>query len=293
MTLAQLEAFVAVAARKSFTLAAVQLSISQPGVSHAIRALELEWGVSLFQRVSGQIQLSDVGARLLPRAQALLGLSETMKQEAADARGMKRGTLRIGSFGPTASLHLLPPILTEFQQLYPDISVTIDEGPDREVVQWLLDHRVDIGFVVLPDNRFETTPLIEDQMVALIPKGSPLAERSSVTLRDLCHDPFVLTEAGSSEIVNRLFTAAQLRPNIHYRTAQLLSTLDLVSRGVAVTIVAEAALPKSPSPSYLVKRLDPSVRRSVGLAVVDASENSPATRAFHALAVRLRRERRL
>jgi DNA-binding transcriptional LysR family regulator len=287
MTFSQLEAFVAVSARNSFTLAAVQLGISQSGVSQAIRALEAEWGVTLFRRGTGHIELTNIGARLLPRAQAVLGLNETMQQEASDSQGMKRGSLRIGSFGPTSSLHLLPPILTEFERHYPGIAVWVDEGPDREVVQWLLDRRIDIGFVVLPDNRFDTTLLLEDQMVALIPNHFPQADQDSVELHDLCHAPFVLTEAGSFEIVDRLFASAKLRPNVRYRTAQLLSTLDLVSRGVAVTIVAEAALPSATSASYVVKRLNPPICRSVGLAALDFSEMSPAATAFHKLAIEL------
>ena len=73
---------------------------------------------------------------------------------------MKRGTLRIGSFGPTASLRLLPPVLEKYSAVYPGIEIHVDEGPDGEVAQWLTDHRVDIGFVTLPDERFDTFPLM-------------------------------------------------------------------------------------------------------------------------------------
>ncbi|MCE6984006.1 LysR family transcriptional regulator, partial [Pseudomonas frederiksbergensis] len=84
----------------------------------------------------GRIELTDIGSRLLQRAQAMLGLAETMRQEALDARGMKQGTLRIGSFGPTASVRLLPAILKAYRQAYPGIEVHVDEGPDRQVLQW-------------------------------------------------------------------------------------------------------------------------------------------------------------
>ena len=89
MTLTQLEIFSTVAARRGFTAAAVQLGISQSGVSHAIEALEQEFGVPLLRR-GKNLELTDVGARLLRQAQAMLGLAESMRQEASDARGMKR-----------------------------------------------------------------------------------------------------------------------------------------------------------------------------------------------------------
>ncbi|EJM23907.1 LysR family transcriptional regulator [Pseudomonas sp. GM25] len=287
MTLTQLEIFSLVAELRGFTLAAHRLGISQSAVSHALKSLEQELGVELLRRHQSQVELSDIGEQLLLRARAMLGLANTLRQEAADARGMKRGTLRIGSFGPTSSIKLLPKILQQYREAHPGIEVHIDEGPDRQVIQWLEERRIDIGFVVLPEERFDTFALIEDQMVALLPLGHPLAAHDSVSLKGLCNDPFVLTEAGSSELVSRLFNAARLSPNIRYRCSQLLSTLDTVSRGDAMTVVAEGSLPFNPDPRYVKRPLSPAVTRQVGLAVLDQRQASPATLAFIQLATRL------
>lgn len=279
MTLTQLEIFSTVAARRGFTAAAVQLGISQSGVSHAIEALEQEFGVALLQR--GQnLELTDVGARLLRQAQAMLGLAESMRQEASDARGMKRGTLRIGSFGPTASLRLLPPVLEEYSAVYPGIEIHVDEGPDGEVAQWLADNRVDIGFVTMPDDRFDTFLLMEDQLVALLPLAHPLAKKNTVTLEELCASPFAMTRAGSEDIIDGLFRALRLQPNIRWRSLQLVSTIAAVARGEAVSIVAESALPPETTPDYVKKPLRPAVRRQVALAVPDERRMSPAAREF-------------
>ncbi|NHB94896.1 LysR family transcriptional regulator [Photorhabdus stackebrandtii] len=280
MTLTQLEIFAVVAERKGFTLAAAQLKISQSGVSHAIRALERELGVDLLHRYQGAVELTDIGESLLRRVQAILGLAETMRQEASDARGMKRGTLRIGSFGPTSSLRLLPTVLADYRRLYPGIEVHVDEGSDKQVVQWLMNRRVDVGFVTLPEDQLDTYPILEDQMVALLPADHPLASQDTVTLKDLCVGPFVLTEAGSAELISRLFLSAKLQPNIRYRTSQLLSTLATVVRGDAVTIVAESSLPLTGEAYYIKKALNPEVKRHVGLAVFDERQSSPATKAF-------------
>lgn len=279
MTLTQLEIFSTVAARRGFTAAAVQLGISQSGVSHAIEALEQEFGVPLLRR-GKNLELTDVGTRLLRQGQAILGLAESMRQEASDARGMKRGTLRIGSFGPTASLRLLPPVLEKFRAIYPGIEIHIDEGPDNEVAQWLTDYRVDIGFVTLPDERFDTFPLMEDQLVALLPLAHPLAGKRAVTLAELCKSPFAMTRAGSENIIGRLFHAARLQPNIHCRSLQLVSTIAAVARGDAVSIVAESALPPESTPGYVKKPLRPAARRHVALAVPDAHRMSPAAKEF-------------
>ncbi|PMW94414.1 LysR family transcriptional regulator [Pseudomonas sp. FW215-R2] len=287
MTLTQLEIFSLVAELRGFTLAAHRLGISQSAVSHALKSLEQELGVELLRRHQSHVELSDIGEQLLLRARAMLGLANTLRQEAADARGMKRGTLRIGSFGPTSSIRLLPSILRHYREAHPGIEVHIDEGPDRQVVQWLEERRIDIGFVVLPEDRFDTFALVEDQMVALLPLDHPLATRDALTLKALCNDPFVLTEAGSSELVSRMFNAAKLSPNIRYRCSQLLSTLDTVGRGDAITVVAEGSLPVEADPRYVKRPLSPTVQRQVGLAVLDQRQASPAALAFIQLATRL------
>ena len=279
MTLTQLEIFSTVAARRGFTAAALQLGISQSGVSHAIEALEQEFGVALLRR-GKNLELTDVGARLLRQAQAMLGLAESMRQEASDAHGMKRGTLRIGSFGPTASLRLLPPVLEKYRAVYPGIEVHVDEGPDGEVAQWLTDHRVDIGFVTLPDERFDTFPLMEDQLVALLPLAHPLTKKNAVTLEELCASPFAMTRAGSEDIIGGLFRALRLQPNIRWRSLQLVSTIAAVARGEAVSIVAESALPPDKAQGYVKKPLRPAARRQVALATPDARRMSPAAREF-------------
>ncbi|MFJ4246802.1 LysR family transcriptional regulator [Pseudomonas sp. NPDC089741] len=287
MTLTQLEIFSLVAELRGFTLAAHRLGISQSAVSHALKSLEQELGVELLRRHQSSVELSDIGEQLLLRARAMLGLANTLRQEAADARGMKRGTLRIGSFGPTSSIKLLPGILQRYREAHPGIEVHIDEGPDRQVIQWLEERRIDVGFVVLPEERFDTFALIEDQMLALLPINHSLATRSALSLKDLCNDPFVLTEAGSSELVSRLFSAARLQPNIRFRCSQLLSTLDTVSRGDAITVVAEGSLPQVQNPQYVEVALSPQVKRQVGLAVLDQRQASPATLAFIELATQM------
>ncbi|RON77555.1 LysR family transcriptional regulator [Pseudomonas chlororaphis] len=280
MTLSQLQIFSLVAELRGFTSAASRLGISQSAVSHALKSLEQELGVELIRRHQSLVELTDIGQQLLLRARAILGLATTMEQEAADARGMKRGTLRIGSFGPTSSMKLLPAILQRYRAAHPGIEVHIDEGPDRQVLQWLEERRIDVGFVVLPQERFDCFALVEDQMVALIPSQHALASKDSLSLAELCDDPFILTEAGSAELVSRLFLAARLSPNIRYRSSQLLSTLETVARGEALTLVAQLSLPEASDPRYLIKPLSPPARRQVGLAVLDRRQSSPATLAF-------------
>jgi DNA-binding transcriptional LysR family regulator len=196
MTLTQLEVFVTLAECRSFSRAALRLGVTQSAVSHVLRALEKEYGVSLAQREAREFSLTEPGQLLLLRAREMLALASTLGQEMSDAKGLKTGTLRIGSFGPTSTLHLLPPLLAQFKKRYPQVQVRIDEESDEVIDQWLLEKRVEIGFVVLPDERFDVKLLMHDEMVAILPARHPLAKKRSVPVEAFDGLDFALTEAG-------------------------------------------------------------------------------------------------
>ncbi len=283
MTFTQLEIFAVVAELRSFTAAGQRLAISQSAVSHALKQLETEWGVTLLSRGPAGIEVTEIGRSLLIRVRELLGISEAIRQEVAAVRGLNRGVLRIGSFGTTSSLQLLPQILEKFTQRYPEIDIFVDEGEDEEVGQWLIERRVDVGFVVLPDERFYTVPLVEDQFVALIPAAHPLATKKAVSLSDVSAVPFIMTLAGSAGAIQRLFEQERLHPCVKQRYAQIITIIKMVENGSGLSIVADLAAPDqimALCPGVIKKPLTPKVKRSVGLAVLKRQCASPAVEAF-------------
>ncbi len=283
MTFTQLEIFILVADLGGFTAAGEKLGITQSAVSHALKQLESEWGVTLLSRNKSGIEVTEVGRNLLVRAREMLGVSEAIRQEVSAVRGLNRGVLRIGSFGPSSSLLLLPRILAQYQQSYPEIEIFVDEGTDDAVARWIIERRVDVGFVVLPDERFDTQALVEDQFVALLPVAHPLASHPAVHLADLCQSPFIMTAAGATAHVERLFAAAGLRPTVKHRYSQILSIIKMVECGAGVSIISGLALSEpvmAMCPGVVKKPLVPVARRSVGLAVQSLKHASPAVHAL-------------
>ncbi|WP_311224279.1 MULTISPECIES: LysR family transcriptional regulator [unclassified Acidovorax] len=283
MTFTQLEIFAVVAELGSFTAAGHRLAITQSAVSHALKQLETEWGVTLLSRGPTGIEVTAVGKSLLVRVRELLGVSEAIRQEVAAVRGLHSGVLRIGSFGTTSSLQLLPRILAKFEQSYPGIDVFVDEGEDDDVSQWLIERRVDVGFVVLPDERFDTVLLVDDQFVALIPAANPLAAKKAVSLSEVSAMPFILTLAGSASAIQRLFAQEGLHPAVKQRYAQIITIIKMVENGSGFSIVADLAVPDeimALCPGVTKKPLTPRVKRSVGLAVLKRAHVSPAVEAF-------------
>lgn len=293
MTFTQLEVFAALARAGSFSRAAALLGITQSGVSHAIRALESELQVRLVRREGIHSTLTDAGARLLPRAHDILQQKEALEQEARAERGMASGTLRIASFGATSSLRLLPLLITEYRKRQPAVQVLVDEHNDDTVVQWLLEQRVEIGFVVLPDDRFDTVPLVQDELIALMPARHPLAQRSSIRGQDLHGEPFIRTTAGSGAQIDRFLADAGAQPQTVYHFEQMSSMLGFVGQGHAVAIAARLALPEAPPEGIVYRPFTPKPVRVTGLAVRSLRRLSPAAAAFVDLAKEMAKRKQL
>lgn len=288
MTFTQLDIFSTLARVGSFSRAAAALGITQSGVSHALKQFETELGVSLFTREGGVVALTDVGARLLARANDMLQQKEALHQEASLEQGIARGTLRIASFGATSSLRLLPVLLSRFQQAHPLVEVQIDEVVDSVVVQWLLERRVELGFVVAPEERFDTLPLARDELVAVLPAAHPLAAQAAVEARDFHGQPFIRTSAGSGPHIDQFLATQSAVPRTLFRLEQLTSMLGFVARGDAVAIAARLALPEPPE-GVVYRSLQPPRPREIALAALNFDKLSPAAQAF----VRMARQQRL
>ncbi|WP_291357465.1 LysR family transcriptional regulator [Acinetobacter sp. UBA3106] len=287
MTFSQLEIFILVAEKQSFTLTAKQLGITQSAVSHALKSLEQHWKVCLFSRDQHKIELTTIGAQLLLHAQNILNTAQNMQQEAAAAHGVHQGTLRIGSFGASASIHLLPEILTAYRQRYPNIEIYVDEGTDEQVSQWILAKQIDVGFAVLPRPELDTFPVIQDIFVALIPKSYPIASKTEVSIAELVNYPFILTKAGSQTHVELLFKLHQIQPTIKYQLSQLLTILNMVNINEGVSIVADMAITPellALHPNVVKRPLTPNTQRHIGLAVANKKFMSPATKVLIELA---------
>lgn len=287
MTFSQLEIFVKVAEQHSFTLAARQLGITQSAVSHALKCLEQHWNVSLFSREQGAIALTHIGQQLLLHAKEVLNTMQIMQQEVNAAHGIQQGTLRIGSFGSSSSIHLLPELLKAYRERYPHIEIFVEEGTDAEVSQWIAERQVDVGFAVLPKSQLVTFPLIKDIFIALIPDSFEVAQQAKLNIQDIQNYPFIMTRAGSQSHVEKLLQQHQIQPKITYQMSQLLTILNMVNLQEGIAIVADMAMPKellALHPHVVKRPLSPNTQRQIGLAVKNQQLISPACKAFIELA---------
>lgn len=285
MTEAQLRALVAVIEAGSFRAAAARLQMSQPGVSRAVRALEVELGGELVLRGHGTVEATELGERVLRRSRAVLAETEAMRQEPA-ASNAATGRARLGSM-PSVSATLLPGLLARLAKRQPGVEVTVVDGHDDELTDWLRSATVDVAIVAASSEDFVLVPLYIDEFLAVLPASHELAEHERVDRRAFARYPFVLTRAGCERLVLKTLADAGVSPPVAHEVTEASSVLALVSEGLGVSIMPALAARRVPR-SVVLRPLDPPGPRELSLATLSSRSPSPAVRALIAEAERTR-----
>lgn len=282
-TLRQLELLLALPGASSIAAAGARIGMSASATSHALRALERALGCELVDRLAPGVVLTHAGELALPPAHDVFASLQQVRALADSAAGLQTGRLRIGSIGTSTSLRLLPPLLDKYRKRYPGVDVHVTERADADIEQDLIGRRVDIGVVTLPQPTFDTVALATDELVAVLPQDHPLAREKTVAVRDLARYPLVLTQAGSQEMVMRMFERAGVLPKVAHELSQVLSILEFVARGNGVSVLASLAVPEQRA-GLVFRPLTPRTARRVAIACLDEKRLSPAALAFWKMA---------
>ncbi|MBC5782258.1 LysR family transcriptional regulator [Ramlibacter sp. USB13] len=285
-TLRQLELLAALPGASSIAAAGAKIGMSASATSHALRALETTLGCEVVDRMAAGVVLTHAGEAALSHARDVFASLQQVKSVAGASRGLHTGLLRIGSIGPSTSLRLLPPLLEKFRRRHPGVEVHVTERADPDIEQDLVERKVEIGVVRLPQPSLDTVALATDELVAVLPQDHPLAKGATVSVRDLAEYPLILTQAGSQDMILGMFDRAGLRPKVAHELFQLVSILEFVAHGNGVSVLAGLSLPEQPRAGIVIRPITPRVARRVAIACLDAARLSPAGRAFWELARR-------
>ena len=244
--LRHLRYFIAVAEELHFRRAATRLNIAQPALSRAIRHLEAEMGVRLFERSNRQVALTPAGALLLESAREILSGLETAVLRARKAEAGEIGTITVSytDFGISGAL---PPIIQRFRERYPDITVEMTHGFTYHQLEEIESHRLDFGFLTGPVARpdFGTVTVQTDRFVAVLHEGHPLAREAEIELRDLAGEPFILGAADTwkhyLDHLYRLCRSAGFEPRIVQTAFNSEGIFGLIACRMGITLYASCA----------------------------------------------------
>ena len=241
MNLDHLRYFVKLAELRHYTKAAQQLCITQPSLSHAIRQLESELGLPLFERSGRNTTLTPFGEEFLDSArQALETLDRGIASLQRSARG--DGLVRLGFLRPLGTDYV-PRLAAGFLAANPEKNIRFEFHTDRTqgLLDGLLDRRYDLVLCSepSPELELESVPVTGQGLVLIAPKGHPLASRHSADLAEALPYPQVYFSKGSGlrELVDGLFAAAGGKPNIAYETEEDQVIAGLVSQGFGIAVV--------------------------------------------------------
>jgi len=256
MELRHLEYFVAVAEELSFTRASGRLHVVQSGVSSAIRALEHELDVVLFDRDRHRVALTDAGRVLLPEARATLAAAQAARDAIHEARAGLRGTLTIGTMQSTGRLDL-PALLGQFYAAHPRVLVRLrlSSAGSAGLAGEVLSGDLDLALLSLPGRPpagLNLAPVSAEPLLLSCPPRHALARRQQATLGQLAGEPFIdFTPGwGNRGVADRAFAAAGLGREVRFEVADFGTAASLVRNGLGVAFLPEsfaASLPDLPT----------------------------------------------
>ncbi|MGB1949698.1 MAG: hydrogen peroxide-inducible genes activator [Marinobacter sp.] len=197
MTLTELRYVVTLARERHFGRAAERCHVSQPTLSVAVKKLEDELGIPLFERSKSSIRVTETGQRIIEQAQRVLDQVGVIKDMAQDGKNQLNSPLRVGAIY-TIGPYLFPHLLPELRRAAPDMPLFIEENYTASLRQKLRHSDLDAIIIALPFEEPEvvTLPLYDEPFVVLLPAGHPLTEKESLTAEELAREQLLLLGPG-------------------------------------------------------------------------------------------------
>lgn len=277
MTLTELKYIVAVARERHFGRAAEACFVSQPTLSVAIRKLEEELDVTIFERGGTEVGVTDIGLRLIEQAQKILEESDHFKQIARQGQNPLTGPLRLGVIY-TVAPYLLPLFVPQQIGLTPSMPLVLQENYTVRLLELLRQGEIDAAIVALPlvDSGFMVRELYDEPFVVAVPHDHKWVGRAAIDTTELKEETMLLLGSGhcfrdqvldvcpelsrfsaSSEGIQRTFEGSSLETIRH-----------MVATGIGITVLPATALSDSVQDSALLSYIpfsDPVPTRRIAL----------------------------
>ena len=276
MTLTELRYIVAVARERHFGRAAETCFVSQPTLSVAVKKLEDELGVTLFERGPGEVSVTPAGEKIVEQAQRVLEEASRIREIAAAGKDPLAGQLRLGAIY-TIGPYLLPKLIPILRRTAPAMQLLIQENFTHRLAEELRSGEVDVILIALP---FEapgvmTRAVYDEPFMVAVPKGHPWENRKRVTSEELTNESLLLLGEGHcfrDQVMEICHTVRSRERSPLARTVEggsLETIRQMVAGGVGVTVLPATSTATSGGASDLIRILPfarPAPTRRVGLA---------------------------
>jgi len=257
MTLTELRYIVAVARERHFGRAAEACFVSQPTLSVAIKKLEEELEVKLFERGGNEVSVTPLGEDIVRQAQAVIEQAAAIKEIAKRGKDPVAGPLRVGviyTIGP----YLLPDLVRQAIEHVPQMPLMLQENFTAKLLEMLRTGELDCAIMAepFPDTGLAVAPLYDEPFVAAVPTGHALARRKSITAEELKQETMLLLGTGHCfrdhvlevcpEYARFASDAEGIRKS--FEGSSLETIKYMVASGMGVTVVPQLSVPKDLQP---------------------------------------------
>ena len=237
----QLRAFATLARKGSFTLAAKELFLSQSAVSHSMKALEQEVGCRLFDRMGKKVLLTQAGETLLHHVEKILQEMSAARAALEQLGKWGKSRLRIGA-STTACQYILPAVLREFKESFPQCLISIEPGDSLEAIEALRAGRIDLALTLEPrhEEQMEFHPLFTDELMFLVGAMHAWARERRVVRTEIPKQSYVLYNKSSYtfRLIEDYFRQEDMVLNTVIELGSMEATKELVKLGLGVSILA-------------------------------------------------------
>ena len=237
----QLRAFSVLARTGSFTQTARELHLTQSGISHSMKALETDVGCRLLDRLGKKVVLTQAGEQLLQHAQKILSEMDSARDSLTQLGKWGKGRLRLGG-STTACQHLIPPVLREFKESFPDHVISLEPGDTPELVASLLRHRIDLALSLEAEKepQLEFHPLFSDDLQFIVSPLHPWARAKHIERNEIPRQNYILYSKRSItfRLIEDYFRRDQMVLNAVIEVGSMEATKELVKLGLGISILA-------------------------------------------------------
>lgn len=281
MTLLSYQVFKTVADHGSFRKAADILGLTPSAISHTIASLENELGFSVLNRSKAGVTLTNYGEHLLPYVNAVLNSDESLQQAIAEFNGLKQGKVKVGCFSSVCT-NWLPDIMHSFQMEFPKITIEVFQGTYDDVVYWLKNGIVDLGFLsVSSSGDIPIEPLYKDPLLCVVPKGMKrITDNEYMEIGEMRTYQFVTQRESTDADIQNYLKENSLDVQSNYHVVDDLSTIAMVAHGFGICLMPEMVMADIPYEvdCYPVK---PEAYRIIGIAAMHPEFMAPAVRTMY------------
>ena len=250
MELSQLEAFLEAVERGSFRRAAEALLLSQPSLSTRIQRLEDALGVPLFHRMARGVRLTDMGRTFLPFAQRSMESLRRGTEVLESVRHASAGILNMAT-ARVIGTYVLPGILREFQQQYPETNLHIKIGESTEVLRMVLNEEVQIGlarYMQHPD--VDAIHLYDEEAVLVAHPKNAFAKSGTASMQEVAQEPLILYDPGDPgssylTFINKLCREAGITPKVEMNLDSVEAVKNMVELGLGISLLPRSGVRQS------------------------------------------------